>query len=94
MSDPDIYASEQVLAVVRRLTVPNIEQVARSAGLARVTAKKYLDELVAARTKEASQAGVPKPVLQTAKKARDQFMKDTEGMVDAIANAVGVNDST
>ena len=63
MSDPDIYASEQVLAVVRRLTVPNIEQVARSAGLARVTAKKYLDELVAARTIKEARCGNSKVYL-------------------------------
>jgi len=47
MSILDMDACKEVLAVVRQQSVQNIEQVARSAGLARVTAKKYLDALVA-----------------------------------------------
>jgi len=50
MSISDIDKKELVLAIVKHLTVPNIEQIARSAGLARVTVRKYLDEMINAGT--------------------------------------------
>jgi predicted transcriptional regulator len=42
----NINRKEKVLSIVKHSPVPNIEQIARSAGLSRVTTKKYLDELV------------------------------------------------
>ena len=39
---------------------------------------------------EATQAGVPKPVLTTAASARDQFKKDIEGMRNDIASILGI----
>jgi len=38
----------------------------------------------------ASQAGVPKPVLQTAKPAREQFKQEIEDMRDDIASMLGL----
>lgn len=38
----------------------------------------------------ASQAGIPKPVLQTAKPARDQFKQEIEDMRDDIASMLGL----
>jgi predicted transcriptional regulator len=57
MSISGIDKKEQVLSIVQCLPVPNIEQVARSAGFSRVTVKKYLDELVSAGTIKEARCG-------------------------------------
>ena len=48
---------ELVLDAVKQLTVPNIELIARSSRLSRITAKKYLDELVPTGTIRESRCG-------------------------------------